>query len=71
MGASPGNPLLSKEPLSKYTWDLWTGGFTPKVNGEYKVVVRATDKTGKLQTSDVATPFPNGAAGYNAVEVKT
>ena len=56
---------------SKYTWVLWTGGFTPTANGEYKIVVRDTDKTGKFQTSDVATPFPNGAAGYNAVEVKT
>jgi DMSO/TMAO reductase YedYZ molybdopterin-dependent catalytic subunit len=60
---------IIKDPLSKYTWVLWTSKFTPKVNGDYNIVVRATDKTGKVQTSDFADPFPNGASGYDMVNV--
>jgi DMSO/TMAO reductase YedYZ molybdopterin-dependent catalytic subunit/uncharacterized membrane protein len=59
-----------KDPLSNYTWVLWTSGFTPKVAGDYKIVVRATDKTGQVQTSEFEDPFPNGASGYNAINVK-
>jgi hypothetical protein len=70
-GGKTWKSAIIKEPLSKYTWVLWTGGFTPKENGNYRIVVRATDKTGTVQTSDVAVPFPNGASGYNMVGVKT
>ncbi len=59
-----------KDPLSNYTWVLWTSGFTPKAVGDYKIVVRATDKTGQVQTSEFEDPFPNGASGYNAINVK-
>ncbi len=59
-----------KDPLSNYTWVLWTSGFTPKVAGDYKIVVRATDKTGRVQTSEFDDPFPDGASGYNTVNVK-
>ncbi len=59
-----------KDPLSNYTWVLWTSGFTPKVAGDYKIVVRATDKTGQVQTSEFEDPFPDGASGYNAINVK-
>lgn len=59
-----------KDPLSNYTWVLWTSGFTPKVAGDYKIVVRATDKTGQVQTSQFEDPFPDGASGYNAINVK-
>jgi hypothetical protein len=32
-----------KDPLSKYTWVLWSAGFTPGATAEnYKIVVRAT-----------------------------
>jgi DMSO/TMAO reductase YedYZ molybdopterin-dependent catalytic subunit len=58
-----------KDPLSNYTWVLWTSGFTPKDKGQYNIVVRATDKTGQVQTSKFEDPFPNGASGYNMVNV--
>jgi DMSO/TMAO reductase YedYZ molybdopterin-dependent catalytic subunit len=70
-GGKTWKTAIIKEPLSNYTWVLWTGGFIPKENGDYRIVVRATDKTGKVQASDVATPFPNGASGFNMVGVKT
>jgi DMSO/TMAO reductase YedYZ molybdopterin-dependent catalytic subunit len=68
-GGNTWKSAIVKDPLSKYTWVLWTSGFTPKVNGNYNIIVRATDKTGKVQTSDFAEPFPNGASGYDMVNV--
>ena len=59
-----------KDPLSKYTWVLWTAGFTPaRAQGNYRIVVRATDKTGKIQTAEVRPPFPDGATGYHMINI--
>ena len=68
-GGKTWKTAIVKDPLSKYTWVLWTSGFIPKVKGDYKIVVRATDKTGNIQTSNFAEPFPNGSSGYNMVDV--
>ncbi len=57
-----------KEPLSKYTWVLWTAGYAPNDDKNYKIIVRATDKTGQLQTSEIRKPFPDGATGYHYIE---
>jgi hypothetical protein len=59
-----------KDPLSNYTWVLWTAGFTPTAGpGNYKIVVRATDKTGKVQTAIVRPPFPDGNTGYHMINI--
>src|SRR5215831_15225488 len=59
-----------KDPLSKYTWVLWTTGFVPTATqSNYKIVVRATDKTGQVQTAEVRPPFPDGATGYHIINV--
>ncbi|MGH9981486.1 MAG: molybdopterin-dependent oxidoreductase [Nitrososphaeraceae archaeon] len=59
-----------KEPLSHYTWVLWTAGFIPKGDGNnYKIIVRATDKEGQVQTSDLREPFPDGATGYHTISI--
>lgn len=58
-----------KNPLSQYTWVLWTAGFTPSGNSNYKVIVRATDKAGQIQTAEMNNPFPDGATGYHTVDV--
>jgi DMSO/TMAO reductase YedYZ molybdopterin-dependent catalytic subunit len=61
---------IIKDPLSKYTWVLWTAGFTPATaQGNYRIVVRATDKTGKIQTAEVRPPFPDGATGYHMIYI--
>ncbi len=69
-GGNTWKSAIIKDPLSNFTWVLWTSGFTPKVKGDYKIVVRATDKTGLVQTSEFEEPFPDGASGYNTVNVK-
>lgn len=56
-----------KDPLSKYTWVLWTAGYVPPNKENYKIVVRATDKTGNTQTTEMSPPFPNGATGYHTI----
>jgi hypothetical protein len=49
-----------KETPSKYTWVLWAAEFTPSApQGSNRIVVRATDKTGQVQTSEVRPPFPD------------
>ena len=61
-----------KDALSPYTWVLWTvkvNNTTGKANNHYKIIARATDKTGKVQTFEVADPFPNGATGYPVINV--
>jgi DMSO/TMAO reductase YedYZ molybdopterin-dependent catalytic subunit len=59
-----------KEPLSPYTWVLWATELNVTIKGNYKIIVRATDKTGKIQTAEVKDPFPNGAMGYHVVNVQ-
>jgi DMSO/TMAO reductase YedYZ molybdopterin-dependent catalytic subunit len=58
-----------KEPLSRYTWVLWTSGFIPEKVENYKIIVRATDKNGKVQSSELNKPFPDGATGYHTISV--
>ncbi len=56
-------------PLSEYTWVFWTTEWNPPAQGPYKLVVRATDGTGAVQTAVVAAPFPGGATGYHVVDI--
>jgi DMSO/TMAO reductase YedYZ molybdopterin-dependent catalytic subunit len=56
-----------KDPLSQYTWVLWTAGYVPPNKENYGIVVRATDKSGKIQTTEMSPPFPHGATGYHTI----
>ena len=58
-----------KDALSPYTLVLWTVNTPRTGNNHYKIIARATDKTGKVQTSEIADPFPNGATGYPIINV--
>ena len=62
-------PASIKDPLSGYTWVLWTAEWNPPAVGKYKIAARATDKTGAVQTAVIADPFPSGATGYHIVDV--
>jgi hypothetical protein len=48
---------------------LWTTGFIPEKIENYKIIVRATDKNGKIQSSELNKPFPDGATGYHTISV--
>lgn len=58
-----------KEPLSNNTWVLWATDWNPPAKGRYNIIVRATDKAGKVQTAELRKPFPSGAAGYHKVDI--
>jgi len=66
-GGSTWKTAQIKDPLSKYTWVLWTAGYVPPNQENYKIVVRATDKSGKTQTTEMNPPFPNGATGFHTI----
>jgi DMSO/TMAO reductase YedYZ molybdopterin-dependent catalytic subunit len=59
-----------KNPLSPYSWVIWTTELDIINKRNYKIVVRATDNAGKIQTGEVREPFPNGATGYHMVDVE-
>ena len=59
-----------KNPLSPYSWVIWATELDVTSKANYRIVVRATDKTGKIQTGEVREPFPNGATGYHTVDVQ-
>jgi DMSO/TMAO reductase YedYZ molybdopterin-dependent catalytic subunit len=59
-----------KNPLSPYSWVIWTTELDVTSGRDYKIVVRAIDKTGKIQTGEVREPFPSGATGYHTVKVQ-
>ncbi len=60
-----------KDPLSKNTWVLWAVDWKPPAEGKYRITVRATDKTGKVQIVEPQKPFPSGSTGYHSVDVTT
>jgi DMSO/TMAO reductase YedYZ molybdopterin-dependent catalytic subunit len=58
-----------KTPKSPYSWVLWAYMWTPTTSGTRTIIARATDGTGQLQDSSANQPFPNGATGYNSIQV--
>jgi DMSO/TMAO reductase YedYZ molybdopterin-dependent catalytic subunit len=68
-GGNTWNLASLQDPLSQYTWVLWTADWNPPAKGNYSITVRATDGTGAVQTASMASPFPGGATGYAIVDV--
>ena len=68
-GGSTWNTAELKLPKSPYSWVLWAYDWTPTTNGTQTIIVRATDGSGQAQDSTNSQPFPNGATGYNSIEV--
>ena len=53
-------------PLGPNTWVLWQKRWLPVSAGKHRVLVRATDGPGVVQTSQYAPPEPSGSTGYHA-----
>jgi hypothetical protein len=68
-GGGSWKPASVHPPLSENTWVFWDAQWNPPATGPYKLLVRATDKTGHLQTATITNPFPDGATGYHVVDV--
>ena len=52
---------------ARRTWVLWTIDWIPLASGSYRIVARAVDGDGMSQEATAASPFPNGASGYDAI----
>jgi DMSO/TMAO reductase YedYZ molybdopterin-dependent catalytic subunit len=67
--AGPWQPARLGAEASIDTWRQWVFAWdaTP---GKHTLAVRATDRTGRTQTSDRADVIPDGATGWDTVEVQ-
>jgi len=68
-GGSTWNEAVLKKPKSPYSWVLWAYLWNPTNKGTATIVARAYDGTGVLQDQTVNEPFPNGASGYQSIQV--
>ena len=69
-GGRTWKPATVEAPDRSNVWTLWVSEWKPSQKGNVKLLVRAVDGTGKVQ-SDVSTPpFPDGASGYHSVVVR-
>ncbi|RJQ14716.1 MAG: hypothetical protein C4560_12135 [Nitrospiraceae bacterium] len=64
-----------KPPLSKWSWTLWRYDWDPAKEGEYRITVRAFDRSGNVQEAGsifgkIFKTFPDGAKGYHTVNVR-
>ncbi|MCI0841726.1 MAG: molybdopterin-dependent oxidoreductase [Chloroflexi bacterium] len=57
------------EPLSAYTWVIWTMEYTPAKRGPVTLRVRATDGDGDVQTAEFRDTIPDGASGHDDITV--
>jgi DMSO/TMAO reductase YedYZ molybdopterin-dependent catalytic subunit len=61
-----------RPPLSRYAWTLWNLNWRVPGAGEYEIVVRATDESGRAQGEGTVISrraFPDGADGYHSIKV--
>jgi DMSO/TMAO reductase YedYZ molybdopterin-dependent catalytic subunit len=69
-GGSTWRDTLLDYPGTKLSWALWSYDWRPSGPGEYKLVVRATDGTGAVQTALDRGTAPDGATGYHRVTLR-
>ena len=68
-GGSTWNEAPFDPPLSNLTWVVWRATWSPPAEGAYRLMVRATDSAGNLQTRLATPSYPTGAAGYHTIQV--
>jgi len=55
--------------MGPLTWLRWIYHWTPSSAGPTKLVVRATDGAGNTETPVARSPYPDGATGYDSIDV--
>lgn len=63
-----------KPPLSGWAWSLWEYDWTPERKGNYRILVRGIDRSGKVQESTgllgkITRSYPAGAKGFHQIDV--
>lgn len=61
-------PAVLKRELSNRTWRLWAAELESGT-GKVRVLVRAVDGEGDVQTEESARPHPSGATGYHLLDL--
>jgi len=56
-------------PMGPLTWRRWSYAWTPNGAGPAKLIVRATDGTANTETPIGRPPYPDGATGYDSLDV--
>jgi DMSO/TMAO reductase YedYZ molybdopterin-dependent catalytic subunit len=66
------HPVELKPPLGEFAWTIWRFEWKAETRGTYRLRVRATDGSGKVQSSGgfFATSYPDGATGIQEIKVK-
>ena len=54
-------------PTAHAAWRVWSSTWAVPAPGRYALVVRATDGSGKIQTSIEQDPAPDGATGLHEI----
>jgi DMSO/TMAO reductase YedYZ molybdopterin-dependent catalytic subunit len=68
-GAKTWDAATLEDPMGPLTWRRWSYQWTPSGAGPARLIVRATDGTGNTETPIGRPPYPDGATGYDAVDV--
>jgi DMSO/TMAO reductase YedYZ molybdopterin-dependent catalytic subunit len=68
-GGEHWNAVTLAAPLSSASWVLWSYEWLVPRAGRHQLIVRATDDTGKRQTSIEQDPAPDGASGLHEITV--
>lgn len=68
-GGEQWHPATLAPPLSPSSWVFWSFEWTVPKPERHQLVVRATDGTGKLQTSVEQDAAPDGATGLHDITV--
>jgi DMSO/TMAO reductase YedYZ molybdopterin-dependent catalytic subunit len=58
-----------EDAMGPLTWRRWSYQWTPNDAGPAKLIVRATDGRGNTETPIGRGPYPDGATGYDSVDV--
>jgi hypothetical protein len=62
-------PARVKHPNLPTVWTRWVIPLTSLVPGSTRLIVRATDGRGAVQTSGYTAPFPDGSSGWHGIDV--
>ncbi len=68
-GGATWSEATLREPLSPFTWVLWSLEWAPSEGGTHKIIARAYDGDGTPQVATQGPPFPEGASGYDTVRL--
>jgi len=64
-GGNNWKEAMLKRALSPLTWRLWAADIDPG-KGRRKILVRAVDGDGNIQSAELAEPHPDGASGLDS-----